>query len=165
MSTRVLPSVPGRSLRIRIQLRQKSMAQTFSRIGNTLELYRPLIRLRHFELPGDGDADYRPSDDGCKSTLAYAISALWPMLETARPPAACTPHSTQKNEHVSTRHYSIDSRTHFYKVQQQKPLAGQVRDRTWQPRMLQIYSPPAYPGEARVAGGPVLPEERPRTCV
>ena len=25
-----------------------------------------------------------------------------------------------------------------------------------------IYSPPAYPGEARVAGGAVLPEERPR---
>ena len=24
------------------------------------------------------------------------------------------------------------------------------------------FSPPAYPGEARVAGGPVLPEERPR---
>ena len=25
-----------------------------------------------------------------------------------------------------------------------------------------IYSPPAFPGEARVAGGAVLPEERPR---
>ena len=25
-----------------------------------------------------------------------------------------------------------------------------------------FFSPPAFPGEARVAGGPVLPEERPR---